>query len=40
MALDFLIYGPATLGGPVGALVGSFMFLWEQNLKVNELYKY
>ena len=27
MAFDTLYYGPSTLGGPVGALVGSFMFL-------------
>ena len=27
MAFDVLYYGPATLGGPVGAIIGSFMFL-------------
>jgi hypothetical protein len=27
MAFDVLYYGPQTLGGPVGALAGSFMFL-------------
>lgn len=27
MAFDVLYYGPATLGGPLGAIIGSFMFL-------------
>ena len=27
MAFDLLYYGPATLGGPLGAITGSFMFL-------------
>lgn len=27
MAYDVLYYGPASLGGPLGAIIGSFMFL-------------